>query len=70
MKAAAARQRQRRLARTRNLKVVNDTLNMELDAHEYVQQETEAERLRVKAMVARKQAEIDEMKKLIAKAMA
>ena len=63
MKAAAARQRQRRLARTRNLKVVNDNLNMELDAHEFIHQETEAERLRLKSMVARKLAEIEEMRK-------
>ena len=63
MKAAAAKQRQRRLAHTRNLKAVNDNLNIELDAHEFIQGETETERLRLKSMIARKLAEIEELRK-------
>ena len=63
MKAATAKQRQRRLAHTRNLKTVNDNLNMELDAHEYIQGETETERFRLKSMIARKLAEIEELRK-------
>ena len=63
MKAAAARQRQMRLAHTRNLKAVNDNLNIELDAHEFIQGETETERFRLKSMIARKLAEIEELRK-------
>ena len=63
MKAATAQQRQRRLASTRNLKTVNDNLIMELDAHDYIQGETETERFRLKSMVAGKLAEIEELRR-------
>ena len=62
-KAAAAKTRQRRLAYMRHLKAVNKNLNMEFDAYEFIQEDTEIERQRLKSMLAKKLAEIEEMRK-------
>ena len=62
-KAAAARLRQRRLAYMRQLKAANKNLNMEFDAYEFIQDDTEIERQHLESMLTKKLAEIEDLRK-------